>query len=268
MEPGRLEALNATYGPDTWQIYEHLDVSLDPTGPDELLDIAAELVRPGDVVLDAGCRDASHLIELCRRHEITGIGVDPAPLHIDGATAAVTAAGMDGRITLLTSMLEDAPVEAGSVDLIWCRDVLEQVADLPAVVHAAARMLRPGGVMIAFTVLDNGLSDTDLELLAHHRGVVSANLDPARLMGAYAAAGLVLERTVEIGTRWREFAEERTRPVSRKLLQLARLRRQHAELETLYGADSLAHVEANLHWELWQFLGLTLPVVHVVRRAP
>ena len=103
-------------------------------------------------------------------------------------------------------------------------------------------------------------------MLAHHRGVVPANLDPAQLMAAYAAAGLLLEQTIEIGTRWREFAEERTQPVSRKPLQLARLRRQHAELATTYGADALAHVEANLHWELWQFLGLTLPVVYVVRR--
>ncbi|WP_248579606.1 class I SAM-dependent methyltransferase [Nocardioides sp. InS609-2] len=266
MEPGQLEALVATYGPDTWRIYDHLDVSLDPTGPDELFDIAADLIRPGDVVLDAGCRDASHLIELCRRHEINGIGVDPAPAHVEGATVAVTAAGLTSRVTLHQAMLEEAPVASGSVDLVWCRDVLEQVADLPSVLRGAARVLRPGGAMVVFTVVDNGLTDADRELLTHHRGVVTANLDPARLMAAYAAAGLLLEETIEIGTRWREYAEERTRPVSRKLLQLARLRRQRAQLTTTYGADALAHVEANLHWELWQFLGLTLPVVHVLWR--
>ncbi len=265
MESGRIESLRSTYGPATWGIYDQLDVSLDPIGPDELLDVAAELIQPGDLVLDAGCRDASHLIELCRRHEITGIGVDPVPLHIEGAATAVAAAGLECQITLQQAMLHEASVAAGSVDVIWCRDVLEQVADLPSFIGAAGRMLRPGGAMVVFTVVDNGLTHSDRDLLAHHRGVVGANLDPTRLMAAYAENGLDLEQTVEIGTRWREYAEERTQPVGRKLLQLARLRCRRAALTMRYGDEALAHVEANLHWELWQFLGLTLPVVHVLR---
>ncbi|WP_176522763.1 class I SAM-dependent methyltransferase [Blastococcus aggregatus] len=266
VKQGHVEALIATYGPGTWRIYADLDVSMAPDGPDELFDVAASLIRPGDVVLDVGCRDASHLIGLCRRHDITAIGVDPVPVHIAKAAEVVSVAGLADRVSLHQATLEEAPIAMQSVDLIWCRDVLEQVADLPAVVRAAARALRPGGAMIVFTVLDNGLTTSDRELLAHHRGVVPANMDSARLMAIYAESGLLLEQTIEIGTRWREHAEERTQPVSRKLLQLARLRRQRDELTTTYGPDDVAHVEANLHWELWQFLGLTLPSVHVLRR--
>ena len=36
-----LERLRLVYGPATWSVYERLDSSLDPTGPDTLFDLAA-----------------------------------------------------------------------------------------------------------------------------------------------------------------------------------------------------------------------------------
>lgn len=266
MEPGSQEALTATYSPDTWRIYEDLDVSLDPAGPDELLELAGAHLTAGQAVLDAGCRDAAHLIALCRRHDVHGIGIDPATAHVQQAKAAVADAGLGDRITLWQGLLEDTPVEPDSIDLLWCRDVVPQVGDLTGFVAAAARALRPQGSMLVFTVLDHGLTVPDRRLLAHHRGVVPDNLDPGRLSRAYDDAGLEVAETHEIGTRWREYAEEQDGTVSRKLLQLARLRRRRGELTDRHGIASVAHVEANLHWELWQFLGLTLPVVHVLRR--
>lgn len=266
-EPTNLADLVATYDGLGAGLYEQLDVSLEPSGPDELLDVAAAAIAPGDVVVDLGCRDASHLIELCRRHDITGIGVDPVPAHVRQARAAVTAAGLDDRLEIGPGTMADCGLEPASVDVVWCRDVLEQVDDVHASLSGAAALLRPGGTMVVFTVIDNGLDEADLRLLAAHRGVVVENLAPARLSAAYTGAGLTLERTIEVGTRWREYAEERSGTVSRKLLQLARLRRRWPQLEATYDEATLRHVEANLHWELWQFLGTTLPVIHVLRRV-
>jgi hypothetical protein len=68
-----------------------------------------------------------------------------------------------------------------------------------------------------------------------------------------------------VATEWREYAEERMRPASRALLQLARLRRQRDAIVADHGEDIYRHVEANLHWEVFQFLGKLLPVVFVLR---
>ncbi|HKE67369.1 MAG TPA: hypothetical protein VKB59_22410, partial [Micromonosporaceae bacterium] len=63
------------------------------------------------------------------------------------------------------------------------------------------------------------------------------------------------------------WAEERTQPVSRSLLQLSRLRRQRDEIIATRGQDVYDHVEAQLHWLLFQFLGKFNPVIHVLRTA-
>jgi len=84
---------------------------------------------------------------------------------------------------------------------------------------------------------------------------------------AFAHAGLAIERKDVIGTEWREYAEERTKPASLALLRLSRLRRQRDALVEQFGKDICDSVEANLHWETFQLLGKLLPTVYVLSRA-
>ena len=104
-------------------------------------------------------------------------------------------------------------------------------------------------------------------MLRRHLGNVDGNLDRIELELAFEQSGLVIESSTPIGTEWREHAEERTQPVSRALLRLARLRRQHDDIVAEHGQDIFEHVEANLHWELFQFLGKLEPIVYVLRRG-
>ncbi len=262
------EQLTRVYGPTTWDLYAELDRSLDPRGPDWLLTKATEYLTPGAVVLDAGCRDAAHLIRLVRDNEVTGYGVDPVPLHITQARQAVEAAELSARITVHCKGMEDAPSLRELFDLVWCRDVLEQVADLPAALAGVSQVLKPGGHLLVFTQLATELlHDQDAALLGAHLGNVLANLDALHLETAFADAGLAVVEKELIGTEWREYAEERTQPVSRALLRLARLRRRTKEqVVATHGQDVYEHVEANLHWEVFQFLGKLAPTVYVLRR--
>jgi hypothetical protein len=145
--------------------------------------------------------------------------------------------------------------------------VLEQVADLPAAIAGAAGVLKPGGRLLVFTQVATELLDArDEAVLSAHLGNVLTNLDAPTLEMAFVAAGLEIEQTDVIGTEWREYAAERTQPVSRALLRLARLRRTRDQFVARHGEDVCAHVEANLHWELHQFLGKLAPTVYVLRR--
>jgi SAM-dependent methyltransferase len=249
-------------------MYELLDESLAPSGPDSLYDLAASYLTAESRLLDAGCRDAAHLIRLIQRCGATGVGVDPVEVHIERARAAVQAAGVADRADVFVGVMQDLPFPDGHFDFVWCRDVVEQVDDLDGAVREASRVLRPGGHMLVYTTFaTDRLTAEETELLNRHLGNVPANLVEANVEAAFANAGFAIERKDPIGTEWREFVEERSGTASRALLRLSRLRRQRDALVLRFGQDIYDHVEANLHWEVFQFLGKLLPTVYALRRG-
>jgi cyclopropane fatty-acyl-phospholipid synthase-like methyltransferase len=261
-------ALERVYSSETWQVYEELEHSLAPRGPDWLLERAGEYLQPGSAILDAGCRDGAYLIRLVQSHDVTGTGVEPVAIHVAQARAAATAAGLGDRIQIIEAGLEDCPCPDGVFDFVWCRDVLEQVEPLVPALREAARVLKPDGRMLVYTTVTTDLLEPgEAAMLTRHMGNVAANLAESTLTTAFGAAGLIVEDRDVIGTEWREYAEERYQPVSRSLLQLARLRRQRADVVASHGEDIYRHVEANLHWEAFQLLGKLQPVVYVLRRS-
>jgi hypothetical protein len=50
-------------------------------------------------------------------------------------------------------------------------------------------------------------------------------------------------------------------------LRLTRLRRQRARIVEQAGEDIYAHIESNLHWLVYQFLGKLLPTIYVLRKS-
>ncbi len=148
MAARNLDKLSRVYGPTTWDVYARLDQTLSPPGPDSLHELAARHLRPGDVVLDAGCRDAAHLIRLVGGNEVTGVGVDPVANHIERARAAVRAAGLQERITLHLGVVQDLPYPDSHFDFVWCRDVVEQVDDLNGGLAQVARVMKPNARLL------------------------------------------------------------------------------------------------------------------------
>jgi ubiquinone/menaquinone biosynthesis C-methylase UbiE len=261
-----LEQMSRVYSEETWSVYDLLDRSLEPRGPDWLHDLAAEYVAPGAVILDAGCRDAAHLIRLVQAHDATGVGVDPVEIHVARANAAVTAAGLRARIEIVHGVMEALPYPDGHFDLVWCRDVVEQIELLVPALQGAARVLKRDGRMLVYTVfVTDLLAPQEFELLERSMGNVSSNLVERNVEEAFGSAGLAIERKEAIGTEFKQYTEERTQPASRTLLRIARLRRLRRSIIESHGEDIYNHVEANLHWEVFQFLGKLQPTVYVLR---
>jgi ubiquinone/menaquinone biosynthesis C-methylase UbiE len=255
------------YSDETWQVYDLLDASLAPTGPDSLYDLAGRYLDAGSRLLDAGCRDAAHLIRLVQLYGATGVGVDPVEIHIERARAAIEEAGVSDRADAFVGAMQDLPYPDGRFNFVWCRDVVEQVDDLDGAFREAFRVLSPGGHMLVYaTFATERLSDQEGELLAQHLGNIPANLIEANVEAAFGRAGFAVERKDVIGTEWREHVEEQRGAVSRALLRLSRLRRQREALVQRFGQEIYDSVEANLHWEVFQFLGKLLPVVYILKR--
>jgi len=267
--PQNLDRMATIYGPTTWDVYSRLDESLDPRGPDMLYDLAAEHIADGDTILDAGCRDAAHLIELARRHpRITGIGVEPVALHVEQARAAVQDAQLSNRITIHQGVVHDVPAPDGSIDFVWCRDVLVQVDDLRGGLRGLHRVMSGDARLLAYSSFaTDRLDGADLAMMRRHLGWLDDNMLRPNMEAAFEGAGFVIDRVEEIRTEWREYLEERRQPTSKALLRLARLRRQRDDIVSWRGQEIYDHIEANLHHEVFLFLGKLEPVIHVLRRA-
>jgi SAM-dependent methyltransferase len=98
--------------------------------------------RPGERVLDLGC-GAGRFVAALRDAGADAVGVEIASGALERARAV--APGADLRL-----LAEDGsiPLEHGSVDLVWCSEVLEHVADGAQLLQEARRVLRPAGRLL------------------------------------------------------------------------------------------------------------------------
>lgn len=263
-----LDRLARVYSPRYQPLRDELDRSLDPRGPAMLLEAAGEHLTRDSLILDIGCRDARHLIELVQTNGCRGVGLDPLDWHLERARAAVGEAGLADRIEIAKGVIERIEQPDDRFDLVWCRDVLELVEDLAQGLAEAARVLKREGAMLVYTNFATELFEPREAAMIHEPlGNVPANLDEEFMETAFERAGLVVERKDVIGTEWRERDEEEGRPTSQNLLRLARLRRRRAEVVAEYGQEAYDVAQASLQWMTYQLLGKLKPTMYVLRRG-
>jgi SAM-dependent methyltransferase len=99
--------------------------------------------RPGERVLDLGC-GAGRFVAAVRDAGADPVGVDIAEAALERARR--NAPGADLRLLEPDGSL---PLEHASVELVWCSEVLEHVADTDHLLLEARRVLRPGGRLLA-----------------------------------------------------------------------------------------------------------------------
>jgi SAM-dependent methyltransferase len=98
--------------------------------------------RPGDRVLDLGC-GAGRFVAALQQVGAQPVGVEVAEAALERARR--NAPGGDLRLLEPDGSL---PLEHASMDLVWCSEVLEHVADTGHVLLEVRRVLRPGGRLL------------------------------------------------------------------------------------------------------------------------
>jgi SAM-dependent methyltransferase len=241
-----------------------LDVSLDPAGPDQLYDLVADLRLPtGSVVLDVGCGEGGHSVELARRFGFAVAGIDPVARHIEISRAA---AG-DLPVTFALGSAESIPADEASFDLVWCRDVLVHVRRLLSAYNEMARVLKRGGRAVVYQMFGTDLLEPrEAEMLWRGAGVVAESAQPERTEAAIAAAGLRIDRVLEIGSEWGEWSQERTGGPGRKLLRLARLRRSADVYIGRYGPAAYDMLMSDCLWHVYAMIGKLTRRAYVLTR--
>ena len=250
------------------ELRDELGRSLDPRGTDWLFEVFAALgPGPGDLVLDAGARDAVHTIRLVREHGVHAVAVDPLAFHCAAARERIADAGLADEIDVVEGALEELPFDDASFDWMWCRDVLVHV-DAERGLAECARVLRPGGALLAYvTLATDRLEPQEGDDLVRALALQRASLDGAQLEAAADPADFALRSVERLGSEWRErMLEDGEWDVRQDLLELARLHRRKPELVEAFGGTAVDAAAGGLTWGIYQVLGKLCPTVYVWER--
>jgi SAM-dependent methyltransferase len=226
-----------------------LEQSLNPRGPDILYDLVAELqLRRGSSVVDVGCGEGRHSKRLAELG-FDVLGIDPVRRHIEVSRETAP----DVRFVLGST--ESLPVADASVDLVWCRDVLELVPDLDRAFAEFARVLRAGGRAIVYSMFATDRLEPRESEWFWSAYVVPASTDPARLEAAIDRARLRRDRLVRIGSDWGEWAEEESGKPGKRLLWAARLLRDPDRYVARFGHTNYEIMLCDCLWHVYAMIG-------------
>lgn len=237
-----------------------LDVSLAPRGPEMMMDLVGSYpLGPEHLALDVGCGEGGHSLGLARQTGVCVLGLDPVRRHIEVARASLSAqpaAGEGPWISFVVGVAEQLPVRTGSIDFVWCRDVLVHVRELDLALREMRRVMRPGARALIYLMLATDLLEPgEAQRLFGPLGVVPASTDAGILEAAIAQAGLAITDRFEVGTEWGEHAQETTGKPARLLLHAARLTRTKERYVEQFGEAVYDLKLSDALWHIYAMIG-------------
>jgi SAM-dependent methyltransferase len=163
------------------------------------VDLARLRLRPGELLLDAGCGEGRHCYgALERGARVVGLDLDPAGLRAGAGGLRHRAAELRSLGEMLQGDAFHLPFADGTFDAVICSEVMEHVHDYRAAAAELARVTRDGGrvaVTIPTATSENlylRVSDDYFESKGGHIRIFR----PRQLADGLARAGLA---TVGVG---------------------------------------------------------------------
>ncbi len=144
------------------------------------------LLPPTWVVADLGC-GTGHLTAALAEHLTQVIGVDQSEAMLKAAAKRTAGAK---NVELRCGNLEAVPIDAQTCDAALLVLVLTYVADVPAVLSEAARIVRRGGRLVMIDLLEH-----DREDFCRQMGQQCLGFNPKQLKAQISAAGFQNVRT-------------------------------------------------------------------------
>lgn len=225
-----------------------------PRGVGFMYELATEAgLGENDVVLDLGCGRGNHSDDLVRRFGCRVVGMD---LVRGPVGKSIREAGSIALFSFVQGAAERMPFQSGSFNFIWCRDMLEHVANIDGLFRECARVLAGNGQLLVSTVLQTDLMEPhEAERLYSALAINPHNMICANLRHSFEQAGFACMRTEDVGSELIEFYEQKEHRASRELMRISRMRRDRAELTAKWGATRFESTLALYHWVVYFLLG-------------
>jgi ubiquinone/menaquinone biosynthesis C-methylase UbiE len=243
-----------------------LDRSLRPRSWAFLFDVAAATgLGSQSTVADVGCGRGNHCYELSRRFECRAVGID---LVLPPLREAALSKERTPLVEFVQGDIERLPIQAGSINFVWCRDMLVHVRNLEAAVRECCRILRPGGKMLAWVTIETELMERrEAERLYAPLAVEPKSISQQYLEASFKSAGFTISRKEKLGSELIEFYEERDGRASRELMRIARMRRMRDTLIAEWGKTRYETAHALYHWVVYHLLGKLSSGFYLLEKA-
>ncbi|RYB92995.1 class I SAM-dependent methyltransferase [Nocardioides oleivorans] len=247
-----------------------LDESLAPRDPSVLLQVVRELdLRPDSRAVDVGCGEGAYAFRLATHFGLRVLGIDPVQRHLDLAREARRELTSDiaSRVSFERGSATQVPAHDSSLDLVWCRDVMVHVAHPVDAFAEFARVLRPGGYVVAYQVVGTDLLGAEEALdLFDVMGVVPTSADPVVIDEAIADSGLRVVESIDLADEWGEAAQEAEGSAGRALLHLARLLRDPERYRGEFGDAAYDVMVGDCRWHVYKMAGKLAGRVDVLQK--
>jgi SAM-dependent methyltransferase len=164
--------------------------------------------------------------------------------------------------------IEALPAADVSLDMIWCRDVLNHV-DLQRGLAECVRVLKPSGHMLVYqTFATPALEDREAARIYAGMAIVPQNMGEDFFQTTAQAAGLSIITRDVVSSEWRErWAEEGSAALLEDLLGVARMRRSETALVARYGRAHYEATYASCLWGIYQMLGKLQPTIYLLAKS-
>jgi arsenite methyltransferase len=154
--------------------------------------VAMSEIGEGEVVLDLGSGAGIDILLAARKVGPTGkvIGVDMTDEMLARARTNIESAGLSERVEVRKGIIEEMPVEDGSVDWVISNCVINLSPEKPRVFAEIARVLKPGGRMLVSDIVAEDLPEWVRESSELYSSCVSGAIGEQEYIAGLQAAGL------------------------------------------------------------------------------
>ena len=164
-----------------------------------------------------GARDAKHAIRLVQEHGVRAIALDPLPLHCELARERIAEAGLSDEIDVVEGAHRGAAVRRRVVRTGSGAATCSCTSTSSAGCAECARVLRPGGAMLAYVTLATEKLEPREAALARRRACASREPRRATRIEAACGRGRARARVEDrLGCEWRERDDRGRRRGSRR----------------------------------------------------
>jgi arsenite methyltransferase len=154
--------------------------------------VALAGIRLGDTVVDLGSGAGIDLLLAGRRVGPEGsvIGIDMTPAMIERAKLNIERSGLT-NVEVRQGLIEDLPVESGTVDLVVSNCVINLSPEKSKVFSEISRVLKPGGRFSISDIVADSIPAWIREYGAMYSSCISGAVSEAEYLDGLRKAGLV-----------------------------------------------------------------------------